>query len=194
MSDRNIAGLIEDLNGKTYIGRMSKTLYDKLINYNKSENTIEHILFRNIISAIDNLENHSPLMKVPGDLKGILTDYKHAHFSDTTAVAFFNNYAKANGKPPGSFHSVEDISAFIIESTQPHELQNKIDEFHQCYIERMKSGEATGDWLLYIEREEKKYYLDTHKHILRKNNNDQIKLKQHLDSILASLDLPQLVN
>lgn len=58
----------------------------------------------------------------------------------------------------------------------------------------MKSGEATGDWLLYIEREGKKYYLDTHKHILRKNNKDQIKLKQHLDSILGSFDLPQQVN
>ncbi|ENE2786683.1 TPA: hypothetical protein PXJ89_002839 [Yersinia enterocolitica] len=194
MSDRNVAGLIEDLNEKTYIGRMSKTLYDKLISYNKSENTIEHILFRNIISAIDNLENHRPLMKVPGDLKGILTGYKHAHFSDTTGVAFLNNYAKAIGKPPGSFHSVHDVSAFIFESTPPHELQKKIDEFHQCYTERMKSGEATGDWLLYIEREGKKYYLDTHKHILRKNNKDQIKLKQHLDSILGSFDLPQQVN
>ncbi|EPT3147506.1 hypothetical protein ACVQFM_004486 [Yersinia enterocolitica] len=194
MSDRNIAGFIEVLNEKTYIGRMSKTLYDKLINYNQSESKDVHILHRNIIGTIDNLENNTSMMKVPGDLKGILKGYKHAHFSDTTEVAFLNNYAKAIGKPPGSFHSVHDVSAFIFESTPPHEFQKKIDELHECYSERMKSGEATGDWLLYIEREGKKYYLDTHKHILRKNNKDQIKLKQHLDSILGSLDLPQQVN
>jgi hypothetical protein len=64
--------------------RVSKTLYEKLINYNKIESEIEHILFRNIISAIDNLENNRPMMKMPGELTVILTGYKHAHFSAAT--------------------------------------------------------------------------------------------------------------
>ncbi|WP_338645304.1 hypothetical protein [Yersinia bercovieri] len=194
MSHRNIAGFIEVLNEKSYIGRMSKTLYDKLINYNQSESTDEHILHRNIISALDNLENNRRMMKGPSDLKGILTGYKHAHFSETTEVALINNYALANKQDLGTLKSIDDVKKWITIDTKPEKKQKKYSDSFEKYTTRMKSGEATGDWLLYIEREGKKYYLDTHKHISPNKMDDQIKLKQHLDSILGSLGLPQQAN
>lgn len=153
MSHNKIAAFIAVLNEKPYIGRLSKTLYDKLVDHIKSECTTDHIVYRNIVSAIDNLENNRPMMKAPGELRGLLTGYQHAHFSAQTAVALFNNYALANGMPTGSFNTINDVSAFIKSNTKPKECQKKLDDFFIKYTERLRSGAATGDWLLYVEHE-----------------------------------------
>lgn len=159
MSHRNVAGFIEDLNGKSYIGRMSKTLYDKLISYNQSENTIEYQLYRNIIIAIDDLENNKSRMKEPSDLKGILTGYKHAHFSETTEVALINNYALANQQDLGTLKSIDDVIKWITIDTKPEKKQKKYSYSFEKYTTRMKELKATGDWILYIEREGKNIIL-----------------------------------
>jgi hypothetical protein len=114
---------------------------------------------QDIVNEIRYLEGVGPMMQTkpsaPFKDDGLLSGLHHKHFTSGNAGMVAANILAASGKSKQNRIAEEEFKSGISAAT----IRNYVARIVGGYEQRSANGNLTGEWIVFVEHEGKKYYL-----------------------------------